>query len=84
MNRINFVLGWICIIGVPLLFITVMVLFAIGQGSMMAVKLIWMPFVLLWGLRQVKKYREAQFIAMINKGLKEKGYGELQIVKPEE
>lgn len=60
MNKFNYVLGWIALIGAPLVvisFISVALLSPDESVGLMAIKMIWMPFVCWWGYKQVKEYR---------------------------
>lgn len=55
MARFQLLLGWIVLIGTPMAILFVVIMSIIErEASFIIVKLIWMPFVFLWGLRQVR------------------------------
>jgi len=58
MERFILILGWVALIGAPVITLAV-ILISILEGFElhMIVRLVLMPFVFLWGLRQVRSNR---------------------------
>jgi len=53
------VMGWIVLIGAPVVTLFVIAMSILeGFELHMVARLILMPFVFLWGLRQVRRYRQ--------------------------
>lgn len=59
MNKFQYWLGWIALVGAPTWIIAFVILSVTGEEGWQYVlpKLIWVPFVALWGLKQVRTYR---------------------------
>jgi hypothetical protein len=57
MSKFQLVLGWIATVGgIATLAYGVLLVTVMQESSIMLVKLIWLPFVVLWGLRQIRTY----------------------------
>ena len=61
MKPINFqlCLGWVVVIGIPLIVLSVIIVSVLGDGISLSLlgKLFWTPFLFVWGLYQVSKFR---------------------------
>lgn len=62
MNKFQYTLGWLALAGgASILIVAPFVILTEGWNPVL-LKLVWMPFVSLWGLRQVRIYRYEQQI----------------------
>jgi len=59
-NMFLYTLGWVCVIGVPVTLAFGGYVIATEGWNPVMLKLLWLPLVFLWGLRQVRIYRYQQ------------------------
>ena len=63
MNKFQYTLGWLAILGSISAVIAFSVSFLVGEtegAGYIIFRLIWMPFIFLWGIKQVREYRYEQ------------------------
>lgn len=60
MDKFQYILGWVALIGSVLAVIAFIVAALIDSegAGYVVVRLIWMPFVFLWGLHKVREYQQ--------------------------
>lgn len=57
MSKFEYILGWIAAAGSVAAVIGILILSAIDGWNGIIIKLAWMPFVFLWGMRQISIYK---------------------------
>jgi hypothetical protein len=69
MNKFQYVMGWIAIIAsiIAILGFVGAVLFTEENMGTVAIKMIWMPFVLFWGIGRIRTYNTLRRFANAGK-----------------
>lgn len=59
MRMFQYILGWVSIALVPVIVALLILAGATGDnsGGSIILKLVWTPFILIWGIKQIRKYR---------------------------
>lgn len=58
MSKFRYALGWIAALGsIGAIIAIIVMVVALDESSIMLVRLIWLPAISLWGLREIRTYR---------------------------
>lgn len=58
MSKFRYYLGWAATAGSVLAVVVMLLALSFEGWSIAIARIIWMPFVFLWGLKQIKEYRQ--------------------------